>query len=542
MERRPPQRELGAIRRDILSIPPETTLLVLVGNACGYILAQTLSTLASHPKRNVLVIEPTTARIRACFAAIDLRSWLGQGRLHFTTSAISLEGILEAIQRFNLWGAERCVVYQSPETQLDFTPDAFLEKYKELSKERFTRRAETLSQLNQRETDRTSVKRALLIDCWPGAPGGLHIQAIQRAFESRSIQTRLFQLNRYRIDSHGDEYRRRFEPALLALLDSFPPDLIVSYGYHAPRILGEEVYQALNVPCLQVVSNIAYYDTEYYSGEYTALIEKKLIPIFKKRGSPHPFFVPIMADICMDSPTPTDRRVPIVFVGNSLGLAPAAAIAFRNQWTGRDALLQYITEAERDLSAFGRRENLYDYIHGNPIPQVNTGREEYEIFRYLLCQASAARRRTLLESIAPMGLALFGGDWDGCLPQNAPLRQCWRGPLPLHDESKTFTRGALFINIHSVGHVTGPNMRFFNTAGMGGLQITDGEFSNYLQPESEAVYYTTRDELIERIQYYLNHPSECDEIRARGQERVRNEWTYSHWMNWISKEMNLNFV
>ncbi len=537
-----PQRELEAIRREIMSIPADTTLLILAGNACGYVLAQTLSSLASHPERNILVIEPTAARLRACFAAMDLRAWLAKGRLHFIVSEINVEGILRAVERFNLWGAKRRVLYRSPETQLDCTLDEFNEQYEKRSTEHQTYRVKALSQLNQRETNRTNVKRALLIDCWPGAPGGLHIQAIQRAFEARSVQTRLFPLNRYQIDSYEKEYRRRIELSLLSLLDSFAPDLLISYGYHAPRILGEAIYEALRIPCLQVVSNIAYYDTKYYAEEYTALIERNLIHIFKKRGAPHPFFVPIMADICANSPAPTDRRVPIVFVGNSLGLTPAAVEAFFNQWKGRDALLQYFKKAEQDLSDFDRRENLYNYIHNNPIPQIQTGQEEYEVFRYLLCQGSAARRRTLLESIAPMGLALFGGDWDGYLAPNAPLRRCWRGPLPLHEESKTFAHGALFINIHSVGHVTGPNMRFFNAAGMGGLQITDGKFSNYLQPESEAVYYQSRNELMEKIQYYLHHPNECDEIRARGQERVRNEWTYNHWMNWISKEMKLNFV
>jgi hypothetical protein len=270
------------------------------------------------------------------------------------------------------------------------------------------------------------------------------------------------------------------------------------------------------------------------------LIEENLIPYFKKRGAPRPFFVPIMADYTADQPTPTTRQAPIVFVGNSLGLAEPAVQEFMQRWRGRERLAQVIRQAEAELSVLDPAKNLYQCMDETEFPQLESEEEEYAIFRYLLCQGSAARRTRLLESIAGLGLQLFGGDWNTYLPQNSPLRQCYRGYLPMQEEPKTFSTGHIFVNIHSVGHVTGPNMRFFNVAGMGGFQITDGpEFSRYLELDTEAVFFASAEEFVEKVQTYRHRYQEADEIRANGQARTRRDWTYDRWVEMVFSQLNV---
>ncbi|MDX9753558.1 MAG: glycosyltransferase, partial [bacterium] len=174
--------------------------------------------------------------------------------------------------------------------------------------------------------------------------------------------------------------------------------------------------------------------------------------------------------------------------------------------------------------------NLYDYLAHNPLPQVECPREGYEIFRYLLCQATAARRKRLLEAVARWGLALYG-NWRDSVSYNSSLREGLKGPLPIEEEPSLFAQGGIFINIHSVGHVTGPNMRFFNVPGMGGFLLSDGQFGDYLRDGQEMVSFHSEKELVEKVAYYLQHPAEMDEIRHNGHARVCQDWTYSRWLD-----------
>ncbi len=535
-----PRQEFEQISRELTNIPPGRELLVLLGNAAGYVLSMLIPRLLESRQLRILIIEPDAARIRACFALLDLRAGLETGRLHFAVSDPQLQNILATCEHFNLLGAKKPVLYIAPEMRY-VRLDSFEQEYRRESNGWEIKRNKQIERLAKNHDTNLDFNRVLLIDCWPGAPGSAHIHAIHNALKKRGIESRIQTLNRYRIEAHEEEYRRLIEPSLSSSMASFRPQLVISYGYHAPKIIHREIYEASGITWLQVVSNIAYHDTRYFSNEHTALIEKGLIPYFQRRGAPHPFFVPLMADFVANQPTPTNRQIPIVFVGNSLGLSPQAVTEFFQLWSGRDELINYILKAEKALSHFELQENLYGYLNSNPIPQIQDESEEYAVFRYLLCQASAARRRYLLERITPFGLAIWGGDWRGYLPKESILNRCLKGPLPLQEEPKVFGYGAVFVNIQSIGHVTGPNMRFFNVPGMGGFQISDGNFSNYLEADEETVYYTTGDQLVEKVRYYLNHPGEMDEIRANGHTRILRDWTYDRWLDWISDEMSIPF-
>jgi len=537
-----PRDELLQIRDELNERTKDASLVVLTGSVIGYALAYLLPKLTGQPPFHVIVVEPSPDRVLATLALLDMRNAFQAGRLHFAVGNHSLDGILHAMEPFNLWGHEPAAIYFAPENQPVFDPADFQQRYQEKSERQFQDQQSFIHELKHRPEIEvgTPVKNVLLLDCWPGAPGGTHIAAIRNELHRRNLDTRYLALERYRMDTHSLEYRRVIEPKLTAMLESFQPDLVLSYGYHAPRFVSEAIYESLHGQWLQVVSNIAYYDTDYYPRERTALIEKNLIPYFERRGAHDPFFVPLMADYTAEVLPQTDRRFPIVFVGNSLGMSPQAVAEFHKRWKGRDELLDYIDEREKALSIFDPAINLYNTLDRSPIPQVTSEEESYAVFRYLLNQGSAARRRRLLEKIAPLGLVLFGGDWTAYLPPESPLHRCLRGYLTISEEPNLFQFGHLFVNIHSIGHVTGPNMRFFNVPGMGGFQITDGpELNTFLEDGSEAVFYSSEDEFLDRIRYYLDHTAEADEIRSQGFERVKKDWTYRNWVDWVFEELGI---
>jgi len=536
-----PRPELLQIRQDLQNLPSGARLVILAGSAIGYALAPLLPALPDDAEKHILVVEPSAARVLACLAFLDLRAALNTGRLHFSIQPGSADGLLATIHELNLWGLTPLAVYSPPHTQSAFDANELAARYEKISEEKARRRDEILLSLSQkpRTDDRPVIQRVLFLDCWPGAPGSMHVQAIARELPALGIESRVLPLNRYRVEAEGRAYRRRYEPQLLALLDGFAPDLIVSYGYHAPVLVERDLYGRVPARWLQVVTTVAYFDTAgYFPGEHTGLIDRHLIPIYQRRGAPHPFYLPLMANYVAGTPPVPDRRFPVVFVGNSFGL-PAAEIAhFHNRWQGRPRLQQYIAQAEHDLSRFDPATHLYNYLEAQSIPEVSTPEEEYAVFRYLYCQATAARRRRLLERIAPCGLHIFGGDWQNYLPPDSPLLATLHGYLPIHEEAKIFQYGHIFVNLHTIGHVTGPNMRFFNVPGMGGFQISDVPgFASFLEPGTETVYYTSEDEIADRVRYYREHPAEADEIRLRGYERVKRDWTYRAWIARVFHEL-----
>ncbi|MDP8245271.1 MAG: glycosyltransferase [Candidatus Hinthialibacter antarcticus] len=534
-----PAQEIAAIRNAMQSIPPDSELAVLIGSKAGYAAGPMASLLQQRPRLRVVVLEPSTERMRLCLSTNDLRDAIRTGRFIVAITPDREAGLWRTIDDNSLWNAQSpcCIVFD------DAVDESIVERfqadYPHRSQAAQSKRSEILSSLKQTaENSKQPIERVLLFDCWPGAPQQAHIEAMQKALNARNIQNRVIQLKGFRFDQRLGEYRRELEHTLLNTLDEFRPELIASYAYHAPQIMAPDLFDAVGAPWVQVVSNIAYYDREYYDNEICAVIDRRLISIYEQRGAPQAAFVPIMADYVADAPTPTCGELPIVFVGNSLGLQSAERDHWLQVWKPRERAFNAINEAERALSEFDLQLNLYDYLEQNPIPDLGED-ESYQAFRYLLCQSTAARRMQILERLADKGLHVYG-NWRR--PPNSPLTSCLHGPLPMEQEQTLFKRGAIFINIHSTGHLTGPNMRFFNIAGMGGFQLSDGAFDEFLEPGKEYASYQSLDEAVQKVEFYLQHPEQMNDIRQQAWQRVQRDWTYNNWLDWVEPIMQRSFI
>jgi spore maturation protein CgeB len=75
-----------------------------------------------------------------------------------------------------------------------------------------------------------------------------------------------------------------------------------------------------------------------------------------------------------------------------------------------------------------------------------------------------------------------------------------------------------------------PNPRTFEIAACASLQLTDvrDDLVSFYTPGLEIVTYSSPQELIEKIEYYLNHEQERKEIAMRGMYRTMRDHTYAH--------------
>ena len=75
---------------------------------------------------------------------------------------------------------------------------------------------------------------------------------------------------------------------------------------------------------------------------------------------------------------------------------------------------------------------------------------------------------------------------------------------------------------------TGIPLRAFDIMGCGGFMITNfqEDFLQHFEPDEEVVFYSSYDELLEKVDYYLNHDEERKRIARNAQQKVEAEHTY----------------
>lgn len=115
----------------------------------------------------------------------------------------------------------------------------------------------------------------------------------------------------------------------------------------------------------------------------------------------------------------------------------------------------------------------------------------------------------------------------------------WMSPVETND---TYNGSKIVINLHrshqddSVNNnalkIPGasPNPRTFEISASGTLQLTDtrDDLARFYKPGEEIETYSSQQELLEKVEFYLTHEKERREIALRALERTLREHTYGH--------------
>lgn len=96
------------------------------------------------------------------------------------------------------------------------------------------------------------------------------------------------------------------------------------------------------------------------------------------------------------------------------------------------------------------------------------------------------------------------------------------------EKAKIFNAAKISINTMYPMEIASVNARCFEIAGCGGFQfITENaSVEKYFIPEKEIVTFRNINELIVKVEYYLNHDEERTAIALAGQKRAHKEHTY----------------
>ncbi len=164
---------------------------------------------------------------------------------------------------------------------------------------------------------------------------------------------------------------------------------------------------------------------------------------------------------------------------------------------------------------------------------MKTGYDSVESIEYLFAQyvvnrqITAIERQEYLSEISKMyGLDLYTPDkgikMEGCVNH---------GPVDYYDMAPyVFKKAKINLNISLRSIISGIPLRGFDIMGAGGFLLTNfqNDFMEHFVPGEDFVYYESKKDMLEKIDYYLMHESERAAIAQNGLNKIMKSHTYKH--------------
>ena len=105
----------------------------------------------------------------------------------------------------------------------------------------------------------------------------------------------------------------------------------------------------------------------------------------------------------------------------------------------------------------------------------------------------------------------------------------WVRPVAFEEYVPLYQRTKIGFNIHNRGDYTVGSYRLFELAANGVMQISDGgEYLDSFFEVGEEIVRHSRDDLVDKIRYYLDHDDERNRIALAGYRKVMREDLVAH--------------
>lgn len=143
---------------------------------------------------------------------------------------------------------------------------------------------------------------------------------------------------------------------------------------------------------------------------------------------------------------------------------------------------------------------------------------------YLGSKISAMERVDLMKALGnlyPVHL------YTGSDTSELPVKNCGLAKT-LTEMPLIFHYSKINLNITSKSIRTGLPLRIFDVLGCGGFLITNyqSELTNYFTPGTDLECYTSEDDLLSKVEYYISHEKARQEIAHNGFEAVKKYHNY----------------
>lgn len=138
-------------------------------------------------------------------------------------------------------------------------------------------------------------------------------------------------------------------------------------------------------------------------------------------------------------------------------------------------------------------------------------------------------RIRMLECIARNAPLKVWGNGIERLPPSSPLHACYQGEAWGRDMFNVLRRSRITLNRHiDMAEDWANNMRLYEATGMGAMLLTDAKrnLAEIFRPGVEVATYTSDEDCVAQIRYYLANEQARAAIAAAGQKRAVEDQTY----------------
>lgn len=143
-----------------------------------------------------------------------------------------------------------------------------------------------------------------------------------------------------------------------------------------------------------------------------------------------------------------------------------------------------------------------------------------------------ANRLPIIEKLIELDkykIKIYGAKAPFYLKISDKLKKCYTGKYILDiEKSKAIKYSKINLNTVHLGEMDSINVRAFELCGAGGFQMINYRKSldDLYKINRELVIYETFEELVEKIDYFLENPERRNEIAVKGYERSHLDHTY----------------
>lgn len=342
---------------------------------------------------------------------------------------------------------------------------------------------------------------------------------------------------------HHDE---KTEKQLTEEIQRFSPDFVFSFNY----------FPIVSLACKQAGMRYVswVYDSPYvllysytiiYPGNFVFIFDKELYLEFHSAGINTIYYLPLAAN------TERLHAMTDYHTFRQTKWLPQSEIAFigslyteKHQFYQRlegitpytRGYLEGIMTAQKQVYGYNFIQELLtpsiiaDLMRVLPMQPDATSVEsvEYLYAQYVINrQITATERTELLTAIGKRhSFDLYTPDaalsLPGCINH---------GPVDYYDMAPyVFKTAKINLNISLRSIKSGIPLRAFDILGAGGFLLTNyqADFADCYTPDEDFVYYESKDDLLNKIDYYLTHESERNAIARNGFEKTASHHTYRH--------------
>ncbi len=329
------------------------------------------------------------------------------------------------------------------------------------------------------------------------------------------------------------------ESRLSSVLHRDVPDIVFSLGYFPviSKVCQKEGvrYIAWDYDCPDI---LLYSHTVANSCNTVYVFDRELCLEFRKNGINTVRYLPMAADIeRLDSIKGGAEPIfDLSFVGSlyteEYHNLPVDWTVLPDQAKG---YLDALGAAQRKVQGYNFIQEvlgpvMIDLYKAYPMDPNEDGFETREWFyaQYIVNRRITALERTDLLAAAARHYTvdLFTVDQNVTVPG---VRN--HGPVDYYNEMPlVFKQSRINLNISLRSIKSGIPLRAFDIMGSGGFLLSNyqADFMEHFIPGEDFVYYDSREDLLCKVDYYLNHEDERNIIAESGHDKVAAEHTYRH--------------